>query len=256
MPAGLARVYNGLMRHGSSGRHDATAPEGHFALKPALKTSPLRLHTEALQAIHSICDYRVYRSGARLFREGSQADAVHILRTGRVALVATSPRGEHATLRTAEAGEALGICSVFSGLPYPFSAEVLTESRVAAIELTPFLDFCSQHPETVSWFAVQLSHELIEAFRHITILLEPRADRRLLQLVLMWTAAHGKRHPHGLAMNASQRQFAEGSGVSRETANRVFAPLKKLGLIRIEQRKLILSSIARLEDYIQSSDAA
>ncbi len=166
-------------------------------------------------------------------------------------LTSTTKRGDIVTLRLVGPGELLGLAGIIADVPSPVSARVVLPSRVASVALQPFLHFCTKHPEAGRWLAVQISLDLLEAWRHQRLLLEPNVNTKILQLLFLWAETHGRRTGEGTSLDVSQQDVAETLGTSRETVNRLFARLKRRGIIRVAAGGgLLLAGAVNEQTYI------
>ena len=98
-------------------------------------------------------------AGRVIFDEGDQPSGVYILHSGEVAL-STLFEGQQTRMRTARAGEILGLMAVVSGRPHLSSAVVTSPCEIGFIEAGEFRRLIDQNP--AAWFSVlrQLSQDV------------------------------------------------------------------------------------------------
>jgi CRP-like cAMP-binding protein len=90
--------------------------------------------------------------GTVLFREGEQPNGVFVLHDGKVDLLFSSRTGHIKPLRTAEAGQIVGLSSVVGGRPYDCTATARTPTIVGFIDRDAFLRALDEMPSL--WFTV------------------------------------------------------------------------------------------------------
>jgi CRP/FNR family transcriptional activator FtrB len=76
--------------------------------------------------------------GSILFEEGDEPEFLHVVLSGRVALVAGQPERKEAVIEIFAAGEVLIAPAVLLNLPYLMSARVTETARVAMIPAEDF----------------------------------------------------------------------------------------------------------------------
>lgn len=125
----------------------------------------MRTETMALDTPHSLAnlftrpELQRIAAGRVLFEQGEQPAGVYILHSGEVAL-STMFDGRETRIRTAHAGEILGLMAVVSGSAHLSSAVATSLSEVGFIEATEFRKLVDERPAV--WFSVlrQLSQDV------------------------------------------------------------------------------------------------
>ncbi len=125
------------------------------------------LEPEALEEFDGIKSLQAYPRGTVLFREGQPARGVFLLCEGRVRLSVCSESGRRMSLRTATAGEVLGLSAALSGGFYEVTAEVLDQVQVAEVRRKDLLHFLHQHCDVCLQVVNLLSEDLHEAYDRV-----------------------------------------------------------------------------------------
>jgi CRP/FNR family transcriptional regulator len=125
------------------------------------------LPADALGAFDDIKSVTTCRRGTVLFREGQAARGIFLLCDGRARLSVCAESGQRLTLRIANPGEVLGLSASLSGTPYEVTAEVLEDSRVAAVRRKELLNFLRQHREVCLQVVHMLSQDLHAAYDRV-----------------------------------------------------------------------------------------
>ena len=125
----------------------------------------MRTETTTLDTPHSLAnlftrpELQRIAVGRVLFEEGEQPAGVYILHSGEVAL-STILDGHETRMRTARAGEILGLMAVVSGRAHLSSAVATSLCEVGFIEAGDFRKLVNESP--AMWFSVlrQLSQDV------------------------------------------------------------------------------------------------
>ena len=109
-------------------------------------------------------------AGTVLFSEGEPPDGVSILHAGVVDIVCGCRRGTTQRIRTARAGEILGLSAVVSGRPHDCTATTRSLCEVGSIGTDEFLRMLDENPNV--WFSVlkmmsEQVHETWETVRKL-----------------------------------------------------------------------------------------
>ena len=117
---------------------------------------------DAMARLSSLSEPRSFAEGSVLFREGSSPDGVYIVRAGEVALEGAS--GGKTKVRTASAGEMLGLNAVISAGIHATSAVATTPCETGFIERDEFCRLVDSSPAI--WFCVlrQLSQDVSASY--------------------------------------------------------------------------------------------
>jgi CRP-like cAMP-binding protein len=104
-----------------------------------------------------------FATGRVLFEEGEKPAGVYILHSGEVVL-STLLEGHATRVRTARAGEMLGLMSVISDSPHLSSAVAASPGEVGFVEAAEFRSLIDASP--MVWFSVlrQLSQDVNSSY--------------------------------------------------------------------------------------------
>jgi len=124
-------------------------------------------------ALRQLCDHhsiRDYPSGAILFQEGEPAEGIFLVCTGTVKLSVGSSHGDSLLLRTAAAGEILGLSSAMTGQGYEVTAQTTTPAEVAFIRRRDFLRYLREHSDICLQVVESLSNDVQAAYDRVRTL--------------------------------------------------------------------------------------
>lgn len=182
-------------------------PQQLVRLKPLLRQKPLT-------------------RGRQLYVEGKPAEALWIVRRGRVRLYKASLSGHVTTLEALGPGEVFGAVSAIEHPSYPSSAEAVTGGAVWTLPREAFLRLLGEEPALAVEILRIVSTRLREAHDRLRSFAHDPAPMRLARALL-------KAAPEGHA-EITRRALAESAGTTVETAIRVLRRFEREGVVRGE----------------------
>ena len=207
----------------------------------------------ALQSLNLVSHKSILPAGAILFVEGQSPRGMFILCSGRVNLSTTSREGKILILKTAAAGEALGLSATISGMGYESTAETATPCQLNFVDRKNFLELMGSHSEVGMHTAQSLSRDFRSAYRDIHDLVLTRSSAsKLARLLLAHSPAGGAEMPPEPAetrihSSMTHEEMAQRIGSSRETVTRLLSDLRKKQMIRLDGPKLVIRDRPALE---------
>jgi CRP-like cAMP-binding protein len=112
-----------------------------------------------LRDFHAIGITRPHESHSVLIREGSPADHLLIVCSGRVKVIASSAEGRLLLLRVAGPGDFLGLAALLQATRYRVSAESLEPCVIKSIPRSDFIRFMTKSPSVGQLIAHALARE-------------------------------------------------------------------------------------------------
>ena len=189
------------------------------------------LDDEKLDQIIQASDARDLVRGDVVFAEGSDADALYIVRTGRIAISNKSFDGRESMVALMERGDLFGEMSLFDGLGRSAEARALEPSTVVAIPYAPLQVLWEDHPRLLWRVIAMLS-------RRLRAMDEALADSFFLD-VTGRTAKHllelaGELDEFEIPI--TQEELAGLVGASRERVNKAISNFQRRGWIEQQDR--------------------
>jgi len=202
-----------------------------------------------LQSLTEVSHKSVLPAGAILFVEGQAPRGMFILCSGKVNLSTTSREGKILILKTAEAGEALGLSAAISGMGYESTAETDTPCQLNFVDRKHLLELMESHSEVGMHTAQCLSRDFQTAYRDIHDLVLTRSSAgKLARLLLSHSPTLGVEAAETRIHSAmTHEEMAQRIGASRETVTRLLGSLKKKQLIRLDGPTLVIRDRSALE---------
>jgi CRP/FNR family transcriptional regulator, cyclic AMP receptor protein len=201
------------------------------------------------EALNQVSHKSTLPAGAILFVEGQSPRGVFIVCSGRVNLSTTSREGKILILKTAEAGEALGLSAAISGMSYEATAETAVPSQLNFVDRKHLLELIRCHTEVGLHTAQHLSRDFQAAYRDIHDLVLTRSSAGKLARLLLAQAHRQDAEETGTRVQAAMthEEMAQRIGASRETVTRLLSDLKRKQLIRLDGPTLIIRDRTALE---------
>jgi CRP/FNR family transcriptional regulator, cyclic AMP receptor protein len=204
-----------------------------------------------LRALNQVSHKSILPAGAILFVEGQSARGVFILCSGRVNLSTTSREGKILILKTALAGEALGLSAAISGAGYEVTAETATPCQLNFVDRAHLLELLQSHSEVGLHTAQSLSRDFQSAYRDIHDLVLTRSSAGKLARLLLSQSESQSRGAESaesrIPSSMTHEEMAHRIGASRETVTRLLSDLKRKQLIRLEGPTLVIRNRTALE---------
>jgi CRP/FNR family transcriptional regulator len=201
-----------------------------------------------LAALNKVSQKSTLPAGAILFVEGQTPRGVFIICSGKVNLSTSSREGKTLILKTAVAGEALGLSAAISGLGYETTAETATPCQVNFVDRNHFLELLEAHGEVGLHSAQSLSRDYHAAYRDIHDLVLTRSSTgKLARLLLSISAEEDAEDETSILSWMTHEEMGHRIGASRETVTRLLGKLRKKRLIRLDGDSLVIRDRSGLE---------
>lgn len=201
------------------------------------------------QALSQVSHKSNLPPGSVLFVEGQVPRGMFILCSGRVNLSTTSREGKILILKTAEAGEAVGLSAAISGLGYETTAETATHCQLNFVDRKNLLELMETHSEVGVRASLCLSRDSHYAFRDIHDLVLTRSSAGKLAKLLLSRSPGPELIPGETRISSSMthEEMAQRIGASRETVTRLLSNLRRRRLIRLDGATLVIHDRGALE---------
>ena len=245
----------GKFRRDSGGETDMKGPYGLNIIEDCTGCPLARpdffcgFSPSVLSSLNQVSHKSTLPAGAILFVEGQSPRGMFILCSGRVNLSTTSREGKILILKTAEAGEALGLSAAISGAGYEVTAETATPCQLNFVDRVHLLELMQDHSEVSVRAAQSLSRDYHSAYRDIHDLVLTRSSAgKLARLLLSQPPARdsGKSQTR-IHTSMTHEEMAQRIGSSRETVTRLLSDLRRRRLIHVEGPTLVIRDRQALE---------
>lgn len=191
-----------------------------------------------------------YEKDELIFKEGDPAESFHVLLSGTVKCVKSSPEGKEAVLKVLAPGD-LFCCeaAVFDGGEHPGCAKPMGPVKVLKIGKKAYFRLLKNNPEAALEIIRYLGHRLNESQETAKTFALERADQRVASLLARLAERAGKDIPGGLLldMQLSRQDIADMTGLALETTIRTISKLTRDGLLGKSGRSIMVKDLKGLK---------
>ena len=173
-----------------------------------------------------------FRPGQFLTHEGQPAEALFIVREGRVRLSRTSQDGREQVLSIIAAGEMFNMEPLLDGGSTPSTARAMSAVTCLLLPGTRLLPLIRRYPA----LALVLMRQMAEQLREQAVLIEDlgfRSVRARLARLLLNEAASG-------AARLTQSELAARAGTVREIVGRTLRQMAEEGLVALKRGEVLV----------------
>jgi CRP/FNR family transcriptional regulator/CRP/FNR family cyclic AMP-dependent transcriptional regulator len=197
---------------------------------------------EDLTSLAAACRPRHYRRQQIIFYRDDPGDTLHIIQSGEVRIILTSPDGDEILLALMRPGDFFGELSLLDGLPRSATAVANEPTETLTLARDGFLRVLEQSPQMAHQVILALSSRL----RRTDLLLgdsafldvPTRLVKRLLDLAHTQAGRVSLKGPQ--TIRVTQSELAAMVGATRESVNRELRALESRELIRVERGRILL----------------
>ena len=207
------------------------------------------LPPDQMDAVRRIAVIRSYVKGETLFSEGDDGIGFYVMLEGQIKVFKLSPEGKEQILHIFGSGEPVGEVPVFSGAPYPASAEALAASRAAFFPKTDFVRLITENPMLALNMLAVLSLRLRQFTVQVENLSLKEVPARLASYLLLLS---GKENRESVTLPISKGQLASLLGTIPETLSRILTRMTAAGLIDVARRQIRILDRDGLKTLVMS----
>jgi len=198
---------------------------------------------------------RKYGAGEVIFGEGDPCAGLYVVQSGNVRIFKSSAGGREQVLSIDGPGSSIAELPVFDGGDYPASAQAISDSTLFFFSRQDFQSLCMQHPQVALKVLRVIGGRLRTLVGIIEELSFTTVRHRLVALLVRLGKTDGVRSGDGITLTlpSNNSELAAQIGTVRELVSRNLSRLQAEGLIQVDNRKLEIPSLKRLEAELWSS---
>jgi len=195
-------------------------------------------------------------AGEAIFQQGAPINGVTLLYEGKIKLEHLVISGKRILISVVHPVAAIDLCAIGGFDTHLVAAKALQRSQVGYIPVDNYLAWLEQRPRL-------LQHQLTQFAQHIAWFQKRLGqlaycsvrEQLLILLHELGTVAQeaGSGNAHEVQIDLFEQEIAEMIGSSRETLVRELSALKKQGLIRVENRRVVVQDLDLLRRYAEGS---
>jgi CRP/FNR family cyclic AMP-dependent transcriptional regulator len=212
------------------------------------------LSPESRQEIARQCTWRRYGAGEQIVDRQSENTDAYFVVSGTVRIVIYSVSGRELTLDDVDAGAFFGELAAIDGRPRSASVLAVRDTTIAGIRGEVFLRLTQKEPQLGFLVMRRLAAMVRTATDRIIDLSTLGANNRVHAEVLRMARLAGVRADGSAILNPIPMHGDMASRVSttRETVARVMNDLARQGIVRRDRDALVVLSVERLEELVES----
>jgi CRP/FNR family transcriptional regulator, polysaccharide utilization system transcription regulator len=227
-------------------QHDTYIP---FCDKCALETNSIFKHLtrEEVENLNFVKDFRRYKRGEVLYREGNRISGFYCINSGIIKVFKTGFDGKEQIIRFAKPGEIIAYRSVLSNEPACTTAKVIEDCQVCFISTEILLSFIKTNPDLALELVKLTCHELGEANSYITDIAQKTVRERLAEVLMQLVKDFGLDDQKYLNISLTREELANIVGTATESVIRLLSEFKTDKLLELNGRKIRILNSKRLE---------
>ncbi len=197
-----------------------------------------------------------YGPGDLIFQEGGPSAGFYIVIKGLVQYGKRSgKRGRRRILKLLGPGDCFGEEMLFQSeiCACPGYARAITETEVAFIERSAFMEFLRRYPSVTQRLCEYLIRQVrVFECKLVELAYEP-VEQNLLRLLLILMERFGKPTQAGISLDValSRQELAELLGVHLDTVIHELSKLREQGVIALSDHKIVIRDPERLRELAQ-----
>ncbi|HLW03487.1 MAG TPA: Crp/Fnr family transcriptional regulator [Ktedonobacterales bacterium] len=208
------------------------------------------LGQEELAALSAEVRLKPYAKGARIFLQGEAADAMYLLRQGRVELYHLTRHGKRLKLGVMRPGMIFGEACVLAGGVRYATAEVVEAAQVIAIDRAEVERLIREEPNFALYLAKELGRRLqLSNWRLVTLAYADVSTRLAAELL------HVSREERATLLPITHQELAERSGLLRETVTKTLDAFQEEGLVELHRGQVRLRDVRGLRTLLEPLNA-
>jgi CRP-like cAMP-binding protein len=201
-----------------------------------------QLSLDEISAVRRIGSSQTFAAGQTIFLQGDRHTGIYLIESGRVRTYYAGPSGREITLAYWTPGHFVGGPEVFGGGLHVWSANAMEPSRLSYLPGGAVRQLALSVPS----FAICLIEGLVAKGKCYSALVQMLGTRsaaeRLAQLLLILASVDNRSVDGRMAVSSriTHEQLASIVGATRQWVTSMLARFQSQGLIRIEDRTIII----------------
>lgn len=198
----------------------------------AEKIETLRLHRDfsylpakAITELATMASREFYKKDEFIFHSGDPTTQCHFVESGYILLSKESSSGKSFAFLLAGKGATLNAITCFKPSARFFSARAIENASVLTISRNNFQKWVFAHPDVTKNIITTLGELLDAAYQRIVDLVSSSVEQRVINTLCMIS------HRLGPTLPLTNKDLAEMTGTSRESAARAISKLQDSGLL-------------------------
>ncbi len=198
--------------------------------------------------LRNALNVRNFSAGESIFLQGSSANAVYLVASGRVKIERVTPEGYESILCMRGSGDYFCPVPLLDGGGQLGRAVAVSEVTLFWVERQKFMDLCHESPELLSvvqgdcLFEVRRLLNRLEAFAFRSV------QERLAITLLTETRRRGTNEAPATRLDITQQDLAGLVGASRESVSRTLKQMQQQGILTTNRGRIMIENRSQLEN--------
>jgi CRP/FNR family transcriptional regulator len=209
-------------------------------------------HAEREQ-IGTLALKKIYRKNESIFSQGAEADAIYLIKAGRVRLYKLSEEGKEFTLDYLKAEDIFGEVTFFENAVHTMNAVATEDTFICCCTKELFVKLLDS-PQTALKIIQYLGKKMNEYTEHMSRTAFKDVRGRVLDVLCKLAENYGKQTDTGLtiALGLTHQDIGSLVNASRVMVTNVLGELRKENLVHIDGQRITLSyeSIALYQNRV------
>ena len=198
------------------------------------------LPADQLDAILAPARSARFARDAEIFGQDEEATALHLLLSGHIRVVRTSPEGHQVIARYIAEGELFGIAMALGRTTYPASAIAAADCVVLTWPNAAWPDLQARVPAFGASAYQTIGTRLQETQATVMQMATEQVEQRIARAILRLVQQSGRKTPDGIEIDfpITRQEIAEMTGTTLHTVSRLLSGWEQQGLVRGGRQKV------------------
>lgn len=212
-------------------------------------TLPIDVSTAILQR----AVVRPFGRGETIFCQGDTSEHIFVVLDGWVKLFRITPTGSEAVVGVFTKGRSFGEAVAFEDVPYPVTAEAVTESRLLLVRTSVLSSMMRERPEIARAIVSSTFRHLHALVAQVEQLKAHTGAQRVAEFLL--ELCNTPKGACTITLPYDKSLIAGRLGMQPPSLSRAFNKLEEVG-VKITQNQAEIADIGKLRDYMLEDRSA
>jgi CRP-like cAMP-binding protein len=185
--------------------------------------------------------------GCTLFNRGDKAHGFYLLVEGQIKLGVISPQGDEKVIGLIQPGQSFGEAVLFLERTFPVYAQATLDSKVILITRDAIFDILDNDVTVVRRMLAGISARNRQLVNDIESISLQNSTQRLIGYLLQIST--DSPNPERVQLPANKLTIASMLNLTPETLSRVMLRLNNAGLIEVNGKEIVITSVAGLRNF-------
>ncbi|MBX3576335.1 MAG: Crp/Fnr family transcriptional regulator [Rhizobiaceae bacterium] len=196
-----------------------------------------------LDAILSLARASHVARDAEIFAQDAAAEQFHLLLSGHVRVVRTTPAGDQVIARYINEGEFFGIAVAMGRSTYPASAVAAADCVVLTWPNRAWAEIQARFPAVGAGAYRTIGERLQETQERVVEMSTQQVEQRIASAVLRLVRQSGRKTGEGIEIDfpITRQDIAEMTGTTLHTVSRVLSAWEEQGIVGGGRQKVVVT---------------